>query len=1582
MYRRWACVAGVVLLCSSVLLAGMAAFGPSKMVAEKASFEPVAATSLADSARTGALNTAEMPQAGPNVTAMVALDKKLATSNTGEPIAEVAPGHMVPSAPTAGREFTFDLTPGIEAPPEMLCGQLMTPFPPYDDDPPPGSAALTSVPSPCPYGDIEFSIPLSHRRIQGADGYTYWGSWSHGYTGDVYYTEGALEVTITLPQPQCEFYFYVESNSFGLHEFEVIANGVDSSGIFEVEGSSGAQYVGVCGEGLTTITVIGNASTSGFCIGEFGQACFCEPVYVACCDEATGICTDDPLVEIMDCIAAGGRFEVGVEDCDLLDPLCGSQMGACCVGPVAEPPYDPYECIGDMPLGDCLALGEETNWSQGASCADPGFLCPGTPTYCDGSGGCDEFISRVEFGDIDNTSVCDQYADYTSLVAMLIIGVNQDITVTNGNYYTTDITTVWIDWNQDKDWDDDGEMLLSGDPGGEIFTGTVVVPPTALPGYTRMRIRMQYGGEVAPCGTTTYGEVEDYSVLVTGDVPTGSCCNPFDGTCTNDVLATECLSPLQFGYEMTCETLDPPCGNAGCCCDDVAGTVTEEFELNCLGRFLPGVLGGDCFAEAYDPPCGEANHYKMLYMPTEADNAAFRAEIAAITVSDCDYFDPRTAVPTLAQLMEYQCVFTWVNYAYSDPIATGDILADYLEAGGKVILGQWTADSGQTNKLAGRIMDEYELVILSGRTLGTYAGDGTTCIHTGVAAYTSDYWDDIGTVVAPAMVDGTRTDGLPSVVWAPVMNQFYSGGNTGNTYSSGDWAQLTANMCMCVPPELFGACCDPATGLCNEDVAVADCMPPLQFHLQMACDEFFPPCGNPGACCNPFDGTCTDPVLELDCPDGYRFEPGGQCGELEPECGTPGCCCDEDAATVTQEFAANCAGRFLPGVIGGDCLVEAFDPPCGEWTCGGILYAPTNPDNADFRAALAAMTGTFVDYYDPRAGTPTLEDIQDYCMILTWGNYAYADAVAFGDVLADFVDGNGKVVLGQWTYHTTQTNWLEGRIMEPGYCPITATGYTGGTYAGDGTDCIHCAVGTYASDYRDQCTVAAGAVSDGTFAEDGLLAVAWRADRRVYYSPGNTGGDFGTGDWARLTANIYACSTEFAFGACCDPFTGQCTDAVECQACPPTSQFFIDGECALLDPPCGNEGCCCDDATGEVTVMFEILCNGRFMGGVLGEDCVAEAFEPGCGDGCVHSITMWDDWGDGWNGGFIDVFVDGTQVFSGLTLATGAGPETVEFFAGNGSEIVTVFTAGGWPYECSYCIYGLGGELIACDGEGGVDPVGLTVYGMCQAAVCGDGICNGDETCLTCPEDCGECECLSQPPNASNGIFSDIDCDYCGSGPIQINIENFVMLEPATIYGLQFWGGYYPGNLVSDPDVFMVIFREDAGGTPGAEIASYGPVAGTRAATGVVLFGVDEYVYNIDIPALAFAAGTYWVEIYNDTSDTTDSWFWEVGDLDPDAGVAGVGFTFTLPEEPWSLDAANNFALEIICDEGGPWCDVDNDGDVDGDDYVLFLMAFGTEPGDPNWLPAADWDLDGRVTLVDWQAFRLCYLEENPPLGK
>jgi len=67
---------------------------------------------------------------------------------------------------------------------------------------------------------------------------------------------------------------------------------------------------------------------------------------------------------------------------------------------------------------------------------------------------------------------------------------------------------------------------------------------------------------------------------------------------------------------------------------------------------------------------------------------------------------------------------------------------------------------------------------------------------------------------------------------------------------------------------------------------------------------------------------------------------------------------------------------------------------------------------------------------------------------------------------------------------------------------------------------------------------------------------------------------------------------------------------------------------------------------------------------------------------------MWDDFGDGWTGGSLDLFVNENLTLSGVTLATGSGPETIFFNAATGDTITTVWTAAGsYPDEPSYCIY-------------------------------------------------------------------------------------------------------------------------------------------------------------------------------------------------------------------------------------------------------------------------------------------------------
>lgn len=93
---------------------------------------------------------------------------------------------------------------------------------------------------------------------------------------------------------------------------------------------------------------------------------------------------------------------------------------------------------------------------------------------------------------------------------------------------------------------------------------------------------------------------------------------------------------------------------------------------------------------------------------------------------------------------------------------------------------------------------------------------------------------------------------------------------------------------------------------------------------------------------------------------------------------------------------------------------------------------------------------------------------------------------------------------------------------------------------------------------------------------------------------------------------------------------------------------------------------------------------------------------------CSHSVVLYDDYGDGWNGGSLDVLVNSTTVLSSLTISSGAGPETHTFTATQGDIISTSYTAGNWASENSYEILDGNGSVLATDGSGGATPIGLS----------------------------------------------------------------------------------------------------------------------------------------------------------------------------------------------------------------------------------------------------------------------------------
>jgi len=109
-------------------------------------------------------------------------------------------------------------------------------------------------------------------------------------------------------------------------------------------------------------------------------------------------------------------------------------------------------------------------------------------------------------------------------------GNSQQMVVTNGNAWAADIVTTWVDWNRDMEFGSQTNEtfnLTNVGGQGQTFQGNITVPANQMPGQYRMRVRMTYSTAPVPCGDATYGEVEDYTLIVTGGVlSVTASCNP------------------------------------------------------------------------------------------------------------------------------------------------------------------------------------------------------------------------------------------------------------------------------------------------------------------------------------------------------------------------------------------------------------------------------------------------------------------------------------------------------------------------------------------------------------------------------------------------------------------------------------------------------------------------------------------------------------------------------------------------------------------------------------------------------------------------------------------------------------------------------------------------------------------------------------------------------------------------------------------------------------------------------------------------------------------------------------------------
>ncbi len=130
-----------------------------------------------------------------------------------------------------------------------------------------------------------------------------------------------------------------------------------------------------------------------------------------------------------------------------------------------------------------------------------------------------EWIDRIEFAGIDHNSGKNYgYGHFTDKKAVVDAGEDYPITLIPDyqmGYGKTVYWQVWIDFNQDHDFNDAGEQVLQiKGYSDEIIHENISIPADAKDGETRMRITLSTDSYVDPCATHFRGETEDYKIHI------------------------------------------------------------------------------------------------------------------------------------------------------------------------------------------------------------------------------------------------------------------------------------------------------------------------------------------------------------------------------------------------------------------------------------------------------------------------------------------------------------------------------------------------------------------------------------------------------------------------------------------------------------------------------------------------------------------------------------------------------------------------------------------------------------------------------------------------------------------------------------------------------------------------------------------------------------------------------------------------------------------------------------------------------------------------------------------------------------
>ncbi len=212
-------------------------------------------------------------------------------------------------------------------------------------------------------------------------------------------------------------------------------------------------------------------------------------------------------------------------------------------------------------------------------------------------------ISHVTFGNINNSSPVQSgnaqvYENFTSMSTDLQSGSNYNISVTGPSSTFPSDVVVFIDFNQNGNFDDAGESFYIGRlEAANAFTinNAITIPATAANGSTRMRVLKNtnvqaYSNPAAPnsistaCDTSLRaGQTEDYTVNIIGQ--TANFPAPYCGTENITSLTVSEISTVEFAGVVRNSALN---GNS----DVLENFTATVFNVNRGNTYPITVTGG------------------------------------------------------------------------------------------------------------------------------------------------------------------------------------------------------------------------------------------------------------------------------------------------------------------------------------------------------------------------------------------------------------------------------------------------------------------------------------------------------------------------------------------------------------------------------------------------------------------------------------------------------------------------------------------------------------------------------------------------------------------------------------------------------------------------------------------------------------------------------------------------------------------------------------------------------------------------------------------------------------------------------